>query len=93
MQLEKLHSPDKLVEEFTSLHEVLWDYCTSPVDPSCPERVCWDILMMVLLMYVTIVLPFRIAFDADAQSGTGACLLATFPPFFQRCSLGLFVNT
>jgi hypothetical protein len=69
MQLEKLHSPHALVEEFTSIWQVLWDYCTSPVDPSCAERVFWDIFMMLLLLYVTIVLPFRIAFDADAQFG------------------------
>jgi hypothetical protein len=35
--------------------------------PTSTKRVCWDLLMMTLLIYVALIAPYRIGFDVEAE--------------------------
>jgi len=50
------------MEEITMKHPFM-------LHPTSSQRLGWDIWVMVLLIYVALMAPYRIGFDADAEGG------------------------
>mmetsp|Transcript_21766 Transcript_21766/g.41522 ORF Transcript_21766/g.41522 Transcript_21766/m.41522 type:complete len:997 (-) Transcript_21766:389-3379(-) len=65
-QLQRLRAADDPDVVFSNIYDAFWDYASAPIDPTDPFRISWDLLMMVLLLYITVVLPYRMAFDDEA---------------------------
>lgn len=60
------------------------------LDPNGYPRVTWDMLTIVMLLYLAIVLPYRIGFDEDAPEGSGAYYFETSIDIF--FALDIIVN-
>ena len=63
--------PDKDLEEVTSVPEGEWerwsnDTGSSIIFPAGPKKTLWDILMLGLILYSCVTVPFRIGMEADA---------------------------